>query len=167
MPIFDYRCPGGHVTSHLHRDHVLDPESDTWVDRAKPDALPCARCGATALPTVTAPTFRLALGRHVDRSIGKEFANEREADRYAREHGLSEKLTPDDSDVVSRQLAKMRAEAAQEDAAFAEQQKEWRESPAFAWHRENTDKGVYIDDAQRRLQENGVYVPKEQIEIGA
>lgn len=165
MPIHEYRCKAGHVTMNLYRPKVR--QGDVWVDVVRPESLPCAKCGDVATYAVSAPRFRLALGRHYDRSLGRTFDSEGEANRYARERGMSDRLTDTELDSVSAYVAEQRRRAEAEDAQFEAEQRQWREDPKYAWHRESIDKGVYLDDAHQKLQDAGINVPKDQIEIGA
>ena len=162
MPILSYRCPNGHVTDELFRNNVL--VGDVWVEQVPVATLTC-RCGADARVVPAAPAVRVERGAHYDVSMGQWFDNQHEADAEARRRGLSERLTPSDMDNVTSWAAKQRAEFDKGEAEFAETQKEWREAPYFAWHRENIDKGVYVDDAKRRAEEAGVSVSRDKIVI--
>lgn len=163
MPILTFRCPTGHTTDDLYRANVL--VDGAWVENPMPDAIPCQWCSAPANRVPAAPAVRVERGAHYDISMGQWFGNQHEADAEARRRGLSERLTPQDMDNVTSWAAKKRAEFDQGEAEFAETQKEWREAPHFAWHRENIDKGVYVDDAKRRAEEAGVAVSKDKIHI--
>lgn len=162
MPILTYRCPNGHTTDDLHRSNVL--VGDAWVPNPVREVLTC-RCGGEAKRVPSAPSVRVERGAHYDVSMGRWFRNQSEADAEARRLGLSERTTASDIDSMTAWAAQQRAEFDKGEAEFAETQKEWREAPYFAWHRENIDKGVYVDDAKRRAEEAGVVVPKDKIII--
>jgi len=54
MPLYEYRCPEGHVETHLRRD--------------KPETLPCP-CGRPAHPIISAPGVGVVSGSHTPAKI--------------------------------------------------------------------------------------------------
>lgn len=162
-----YRCQQpdcGVTTDHLHQTALLvDGE---WHDNIEaPATVSCRRCGHPSSPTVAAPAFRIARGRHRDSAVGKVFNSEAEANDWYKANGVTSEPASHHLDYLARRDAEQRLQIEREEKEWNEYQDKLRYAPEHADYRQQVANGFFHDKAVESLRSAGVAATTDDIHV--